>query len=153
MKTATILCAVCFCLSCSTSPPPLPAANPQKSNLTPGMVKATLKEGTTSQNEVLRVFGAPNIITMDTHSREVWTYDVQSTTYSSASTSRSGGGGLGAGAAGEAGSTIIGGGAVVGGVTSRGTNVGSTTSSTLTLMITFRGDGTVDAYRMMSTTF
>jgi len=47
----------------------------QKSNLTTGMVKKTIIEGVTTQNEILKVFGAPNIITKNKSGNEVWTYD------------------------------------------------------------------------------
>lgn len=47
----------------------------QKSNLTTGMVKKTIIEGVTTQNEILEVFGAPNIITKNKSGNEVWTYD------------------------------------------------------------------------------
>jgi hypothetical protein len=45
------------------------------SNLTAGMVKKTIIEGVTTQNEILKVFGAPNIITKNKSGNEVWTYD------------------------------------------------------------------------------
>jgi len=47
----------------------------EKSNLTAGMVKKTIIEGVTTQNEILEVFGAPNIITKNKSGNEVWTYD------------------------------------------------------------------------------
>lgn len=47
----------------------------QKSNLTTGMVKKTIIEGVTTQTEILKVFGAPNIITKNKSGNEVWTYD------------------------------------------------------------------------------
>src|SRR4030042_75575 len=46
-----------------------------KSNLTAGMVKKTIIQGVTTQNEILKVFGAPNIITKNKSGNEVWTYD------------------------------------------------------------------------------
>lgn len=46
-----------------------------KSNLTAGMVKKTIIKGVTTQNEILKVFGAPNIITKNKSGNEVWTYD------------------------------------------------------------------------------
>ncbi len=153
MKTISVLCAVCVCIGCTSSAPDMPTANSQKSNLTPGMVNASVKEGATNQTDVLHVFGAPNIVTKDTNGKEVWTYDVQSTAYTSASTSSAGGAGLGVGAGGRTNSALIGGGVAGGGGKSKDTNVGQTTSSTFTLMITFRDDGIVDSYRMMSTSF
>ena len=47
----------------------------QKSNLTTGMVKKKIIKGITTQNEILKVFGAPNIITKNKSGNEVWTYD------------------------------------------------------------------------------
>ncbi len=47
----------------------------EKSNLTAGMVKKTIIKGVTTQNEILKVFGAPNIITKNKSGNEVWTYD------------------------------------------------------------------------------
>lgn len=47
----------------------------QKSNLTPGMAKTKIMQGQTSQNEILDIFGAPNIITKNKSGNEVWTYD------------------------------------------------------------------------------
>ncbi|MFH1321665.1 MAG: hypothetical protein ABII90_13565, partial [Bacteroidota bacterium] len=47
----------------------------QKGNLTPGMAKTNIIKGVTTQNEILEVFGAPNIITRNKSDNEVWTYD------------------------------------------------------------------------------
>lgn len=47
----------------------------QKGNLTPGMAKTKIIKGQTTQNEVLEVFGAPNIVTKNKSGNEVWTYD------------------------------------------------------------------------------
>ena len=47
----------------------------EKSNLTAGMVKKTIIKGITTQNEILKVFGGPNIITKNKSGNEVWTYD------------------------------------------------------------------------------
>jgi len=47
----------------------------QKGNLTPGMAKTKIIKGQTSQNEILEVFGAPNIVTKNKSGNEVWTYD------------------------------------------------------------------------------
>ena len=38
-----------------------------------------LEKGTTTQNDVLGVFGAPNITTIDTSGQEVWTYQKYAT--------------------------------------------------------------------------
>ncbi len=47
----------------------------QKGNLTPGMAKAKIIKGVTTQNDILEVFGSPNIITRNKSDNEVWTYD------------------------------------------------------------------------------
>ena len=47
----------------------------QKSNLTAGMAKQKIIKDVTTQNELLEVFGAPNIITKNKSGNEVWTYD------------------------------------------------------------------------------
>ena len=47
----------------------------EKGNLTPGMAKTKIIKGQTTQNEVLEVFGAPNIVTKNKSGNEVWTYD------------------------------------------------------------------------------
>lgn len=47
----------------------------ERSNLTAGMVKKTIIEGVTTQDEILTVFGGPNIVTKNKSGNEVWTYD------------------------------------------------------------------------------
>lgn len=61
---------VLLLLGCATSEQPA-----QKSSLTAGMVKKQIVEGVTTQNDILQVFGAPNIITRNKSGKEVWTYD------------------------------------------------------------------------------
>ena len=141
-----VLLAAGLLLSCATAPPALPGA---ASTLTPGMVSKTLREGETSQNQVLASFGAPNIITRDTSGFEVWTYDVHSVAHAEANTSRSGSGGVAAG--GIAGSVPIGG--VVSGGGNQSTSAGQVSSSTFTLMITFDEQQVLKSYRMQSTRF
>lgn len=69
MKSLTILFMTIALFGCATIQPY------QKSNLTPGMAKAKIIKGQTSQNEILDIFGAPNIITKNKSGNEVWTYD------------------------------------------------------------------------------
>ncbi|MDD5155071.1 MAG: lipoprotein [Candidatus Omnitrophica bacterium] len=47
----------------------------QQANLTPGMAKTKIIKGQTTQNEILQVFGPPNIVTKNKSGNEVWTYD------------------------------------------------------------------------------
>jgi hypothetical protein len=68
-KIALTAFAVLFLLGCASTGPA------QKSNLTAGMVKKEIIKGVTTQNDILQVFGAPNIITKNRSGNEVWTYD------------------------------------------------------------------------------
>lgn len=55
------------------------------STLTAGMVKIEIIKGVTTQAEVLQIFGAPNIVTINTAEDEVWDYNRMS--FESASSS------------------------------------------------------------------
>jgi hypothetical protein len=46
----------------------------RNSELTHGNVQMTLRLGETTQTDVLETFGAPNITSIDSSGREVWTY-------------------------------------------------------------------------------
>ena len=70
MKIVSLLILICVIISGCT-----PAEPVQPSNLTPGMVKKEIVEGVTTQQEILSVFGPPNIITKSKSGNEVWTYD------------------------------------------------------------------------------
>ena len=58
-------------LSCASKPR-------QKSNLSAGVVKTQVKKGITSQSEIIKLLGSPNIITKNKAGDEVWTYSRQS---------------------------------------------------------------------------
>lgn len=51
---------------------------PQKSNLTFGNVKKSIKKGETTQSEIVQLLGSPNITTKNKNNQEVWTYSKQS---------------------------------------------------------------------------
>jgi outer membrane protein assembly factor BamE (lipoprotein component of BamABCDE complex) len=57
------------------------------SNLTHGQVQLTLKKGVTTKAQVLETFGAPNITTIDSAEREVWTYQRNASVANSSSSS------------------------------------------------------------------
>ncbi|NQT90473.1 MAG: hypothetical protein HQ558_04385 [Candidatus Omnitrophica bacterium] len=68
---ATIFIALVFA-GCATFPE---SGEPvQKSNLTTGVVKKEIIKGKTNQTEVLRLFGAPNLVTKNRDNNEVWSY-------------------------------------------------------------------------------
>ncbi len=54
---------------------PRPAGQSGTSNLTAGMVKAEVVKGVTTQADILRLFGAPNIVTKNRDEDEVWNYN------------------------------------------------------------------------------
>lgn len=62
------------------------SSNKAKSNLTYGMIKSKVKKGKTSQAEIVKIFGSPNIVSKNKKGLEVWTYSRQATQ------SKSGGG-------------------------------------------------------------
>ena len=62
------------------------SSNKTNSNLTYGMIKSKVKKGKTTQAEIIKVFGSPNIVSKNKKGLEVWTYSRQSTQ------SKSGGG-------------------------------------------------------------
>ncbi|MDP2939148.1 MAG: hypothetical protein Q8O13_03580 [Candidatus Omnitrophota bacterium] len=68
-KIFTVSLASLFLLGCASVQPV------QKGNLTSGMAKTKIIKGQTTQNEILDVFGAPNIVTKNKSGNEVWTYD------------------------------------------------------------------------------
>ena len=57
----------------------------QKSNLTAGTVKKEIVKGETMQADVLKLFGSPNLMTMDSDGNEVWNYNRMSYTTTSGS--------------------------------------------------------------------
>jgi len=61
-----------FIISCATFPKEQEPA--QQSNLTFGIVKSKIIKGQTTQDEILKIFGSPNIITKNKNNDEVWNY-------------------------------------------------------------------------------
>lgn len=68
---------------------PKPPANDTLSpnNLTTGQVQLTLKNGQTTQIEVVEAFGSPNLVTTNADGIEVWTYQKHATVANSNSSS------------------------------------------------------------------
>ncbi len=71
-------------LGCQTVQPA-----PQKSNLTAGSARTLLVKGRTSQTDILKAWGSPNIVTQSSRGETVWTYSKQS--YDTQSSSFAGG--------------------------------------------------------------
>jgi len=76
--------AAALALSACAPAPTKPVTN-RNSELTHGNVQMNLKVGETSQTQVLEVFGAPNITSIDGSGQEVWTYQRAATVTQSSS--------------------------------------------------------------------
>jgi len=109
----------------------------RNSNFTHGNVQRVLKKGVTTQQQVIEVFGAPNITTTDAENNEVWTYQKHSV----------GGESL------DAGGGVIG---VVPGAVGVGGTSGSAysqSSKTMTLIIKFNEKKIVKDFQSMYSSF
>ena len=110
---------------------------PQESNkLTLGLVQSTVVKGA-NQTEIIKVLGAPNIISKDKQGRETWTYD----RISRNSEAKSG--------------SMVGAGFFSGFIGAGGTSKSSssTSSKSLTVVITFDNNKSVVDYAYQSLEF
>lgn len=119
-----------------TAPPP-----PGKDPLTDGMISMTIRKGVTTQAEVLKVFGAPNIVTRDGDGRTMWTYR----RHSVVTRASSGSAVVGAGGAPPS--------ALVGIAASGYSSDASQTNSSMTLIIKFDASDRVADFQSMSSQF
>lgn len=116
-----------------------------QNTLTHGMAQMTLHVGTTTQEDVITAFGAPNITTLDGQGQEVWVYDRQATVTSSGSSGFSIGMLVGAGGGGVAGGGGLGFG--------KSKAHSSETQRTMTLIIKFGPDKKVVDFKSRSSSF
>ena len=58
----------------------------EKSNLTMGIVKSKIVKGTTTQDEIIKLFGSPNLVSKNKSNREVWSYNRMSVEQKAGST-------------------------------------------------------------------
>ena len=153
---AGVLTLVCGC-STELAPEPFDA----DVRLTAGQVKMTVKPGVTSQADIFRAVGAPNVVALESGKGEIWTYDQIRVRRSAqgygagayfatifgfgdfnknnadGSVSRTAGHG-----AGEAGVQVAG-----------GVDLGTTSVQTATLIIRFDSNEKVASYKMLVTSF
>ena len=88
---SSLLIGIILSLTACTTPDYQPSIEPNAKNpLTHGNVQMHLQKGVTTQAEVLEVFGAPNITTIDASGQEVWTYQRAAMVSESGSTSSGG---------------------------------------------------------------
>lgn len=73
LTAATVIGAGLLITGCSTdlSPEPFDA----NLRLTAGQVKMTVKTGVTTQNEIFKSLGSPNVVALENGKGEIWTYD------------------------------------------------------------------------------
>lgn len=115
-----------FLCSCS-APTSQPNPSPEPSNkITLGTVQTKIRKGM-SQAEVLQVLGSPNIVTKNSQSREVWTYDKIGSSQSTGATVNYGKSTLGQGFLAF----------LFGGTTSTATTSTTNETKSLTVIITF----------------
>lgn len=120
----------------------------QEREMTVGIVQKEIHVGM-SQADVATALGSPNIVTRDSEGKETWVYDKIAT---EASYSKGSGGiGGGAGAGGVAGTTLILG--LIGGGYSKEAGAMSTTQKTLTVIIKFDKNSTVESFSHHSSKF
>jgi hypothetical protein len=133
MKRSVILSTVCFALSFAGCQSPQASTEGKNSPYTHGNVQLALKQGTTTQAEVLEKFGAPNITAIDSSGQEVWTYEKHAT--------------VSAGSESGSYASIIALGA------SRASSRAQQSSRTMTLIIKFGADKKVSDFKSLITSF
>ena len=99
--------------------------NEEKSNLTFGMVKSKIIKNQTKQDEIIKLFGSPNLVTKNKSNDEVWSYNKMSVVSKSGSSEY-----------------------MFGQKASQGSS-----SQSFDLIITFDKDDTVIDYSVISTSF
>jgi hypothetical protein len=65
-----------------------PAPEPEKAQISYGAIKSKLIKGKTTQLDIVKLFGSPNIVTKSAEKNEVWVYSRQSTQTSAQSSSQ-----------------------------------------------------------------
>ena len=123
------------------------------SNLSYGSVTATVKKGVTTQNDLIQLFGGPNISTTDKDGTEVWVYERTSSMNDTAGSSSDKSFDAFFNVAGGGGNVSAGGGA---GASARSQNDRRTSVNsvrTLTVIVKFNPDKTVKDYEARAAYF
>ena len=131
-------------LGCSTKweeTPPEENARIQKDSLSYGMVNAKVKKGETTQTDIMQLFGAPNITSTNRDGQEVWMYDRISSESEGNNWSEARRFGVFFGLG------------TVGNDSNKAGSGRRSTTSTLTVIITFNEDKTVKEYSSRATQF
>ncbi len=149
-KLLMLIFLTAFFINCSSIENPVQTMKaPQKSNLTLGTVKSKIIENKTTQEEVMTLLGAPNLVTKNSKGNEVWNYNrmaFESGAYGE-SQSRSG---VGIGGTGGS-SGILGG--LFGTSSSKSSVVASSTTSSFDLILIFNNKDIVESYKVIQASF
>jgi len=86
MNTRLFICVTIMAGSMNACTLPSKPVTTRNSELTHGNVQMNVRVGETTQAQVLDVFGAPNITTIDGSGQEVWTYQRAATVEQSVNT-------------------------------------------------------------------
>ena len=105
-----------------------------KTNLTFGAVKSQIVKGATTQSEVIRLLGSPNLTSKNKNNQEVWTYSKTASSSEGSRVTNSAG--------------IFG---LLGTANSKAVN--TTSVSTFDLIITFTNNDIVDDYSIVTSKF
>jgi hypothetical protein len=132
-KLLTLLLTFCLCFNCVSYKYGAKGETSESSNLTFGIVKSKIIKGKTNQNEILRLFGSPNIVTKNKSNSEVWSYNKMSVVKKRGQTS------------------FLSGGFVI--IGSGGRSSSSSSTKSFDLIITFNDNDTVNEYSVVSTKF
>lgn len=151
LKTKSTLLALITLVMVSCTPlqnPVQTMQSPQKSNLTVGIVKSKIIENKTTQEEVMSLLGAPNLVTRNSKGNEVWNYSrmaFESGAYRDAQSVS----GVGAGV--TAGGGFLGG--LLGASRANSSVVSSSTTSSFDLIINFDKKDVVESYKVIQASY
>lgn len=130
MKKIFSMILLLACVGCSNTDMIVPE---QKSNLTVGMIKKEIIKGKTTQNDIITLFGAPNIITTNARGNEVWNYSKSS--YQAGAERKNSGWSL----------LLLG--------SSKSSALSNASTASMDLIVTFDSNGIVEDYKVISAAF
>lgn len=130
MKKFLFLCITLTFIGCSNNDMIVPE---QKSNLTVGIIKKEIIKGQTTQNDIITLFGAPNIITTNSSGNEVWNYSKSS--YQAGAERENSGWSL----------LLLG--------SSKSSVISNASTASMDLIIIFNSKGIVEDYKVISSAF
>ncbi len=144
IRPICLICLICLLPACFGGG----LHSEKERRMTLGVVQKEIKVGM-SQAEVVAALGSPNMVTRDKQGKESWVYD-KIATEASYRDSKGNVSGSVAGTTFIADTLLLG---MVGGSHSRSSGASATTQKTLTVIIRFADDGTVESFSYHSSSF